>query len=95
MAGTPLHTHSNTKQDELTCSENAKESDNIIINEAQLILAEKRTSMVAMRTGIAVFALPLTMMGLLVATIQYLRSSMIDIRNPIFCWCANIITVAP
>ena len=71
MAGTPQSTRSNTKQNELTCSEHAKESDTIIINEAQLILAEKRTSMAAMRTGIAVFALPLTVMGLLVATSQH------------------------
>lgn len=54
-----------------TCSERSVESDAIIINEAQLILAEKRTSMAAMRTGIAVFALPLSVLGLLIATSRY------------------------
>jgi hypothetical protein len=52
----------------LTCTEQPVESDAVIIGEAQLILAEKRTSMAAMRTGIAVFALPLSVLGLLIAT---------------------------
>jgi uncharacterized membrane protein YidH (DUF202 family) len=54
-----------------TRTEQSSESDAIIINEAQLILAEKRTSMAAMRTGIAVFALPLSVLGLLIATSRY------------------------
>jgi uncharacterized membrane protein YkgB len=47
------------------------ESEGIIINEVQLILAEKRTSLAAMRTGIAVFALPLTVLSVLIATSKY------------------------
>ena len=47
------------------------ESDAFIITEVQLILAEKRTSMAAMRTGIAVFALPLSVLSVLIATSQY------------------------
>jgi uncharacterized membrane protein YidH (DUF202 family) len=47
------------------------DSDAFIINEAQLILAEKRTSLAAMRTGIAVFAIPLSVLGLLIATSRY------------------------
>jgi uncharacterized membrane protein YidH (DUF202 family) len=43
----------------------------IIINEVQLILAEKRTSLAGLRTGIAVFAIPLSVMGLLVATSRH------------------------
>lgn len=54
-----------------TRTEQSSESDATIINEAQLILAEKRTSMAAMRTGIAVFALPLSVLGLLIATSRY------------------------
>lgn len=41
------------------------------INEVQLILAEKRTSLAVMRTGIAMLALPLSIMGLLIATSRY------------------------
>ena len=47
------------------------ESANIVINEIQLILAEKRTSLSALRTGIAVFALPLSVLSVLIATSQY------------------------
>ena len=43
----------------------------ILINEVQLILAEKRTSLASLRTGIAVFAIPLSIMGMLVATSRY------------------------
>ena len=39
--------------------------------EVQIVLAEKRTALAALRTGIAVFALPLSVLGLLVATSRY------------------------
>jgi hypothetical protein len=42
-----------------------------LFGEVQLILAEKRTSLATLRTGIAVFALPLSVLGLLVATSKY------------------------
>lgn len=53
------------------CSGPSTDSDALIINEAQLILSEKRTSMATIRTGIAVFALPLSVLGLLIATSRY------------------------
>lgn len=69
MVGLP---HLNkTKTETVVCSEHAHGNDGLIINEAQLILAEKRTSLAAMRTGIAVFVLPLSVMGLLIATSRY------------------------
>ena len=43
----------------------------IVINEAQLVLAEKRTSLAVMRTGITVFVIPLSVLGVLVATSRY------------------------
>ena len=43
----------------------------IILNEVQLILAEKRTSLSTLRTGIAVFALPLSVLSILIATSKY------------------------
>ena len=46
-------------------------AETFIINEVQLLLAEKRTSLAALRTGIAVFALPLTVMSVLIATSKY------------------------
>jgi len=45
--------------------------DPILINEAQLVLAEKRTSLAAIRTGIAVLALPLSVVSVLIATSDY------------------------
>ena len=44
---------------------------NIKINEITMILAEKRTSLAVLRTGIALFALPLSILGLLIATSKY------------------------
>lgn len=53
--------------------ETGKDTDpeGLIINEVQLILAEKRTSLAAMRMGIAVFALPLSVLSVLIATSKY------------------------
>jgi len=45
--------------------------DTIAFNEAQLLLAEKRTAMSTLRTGIAVFALPLSVISALIATSRY------------------------
>jgi uncharacterized membrane protein YidH (DUF202 family) len=45
--------------------------DSNVFGEVQLILAEKRTALSAMRTGIAVFALPLSVLSVLVATSKY------------------------
>ena len=47
------------------------QGDSLLINEIQLLLAEKRTSMSTMRTGIAVFVLPLSVLSLLIATSKY------------------------
>ena len=47
------------------------DSNSIVINEAQLLLAEKRTSLSLMRTGIAILALPLTVTSFLIVTSKY------------------------
>jgi uncharacterized membrane protein YidH (DUF202 family) len=39
--------------------------------EIQVLLAEKRTALAALRTGIAVFALPLSVLSALIATSRY------------------------
>ena len=44
------------------------ELDNMILNEVQLLLSEKRTALSTMRTGIAVFAFPLSVLSILIAT---------------------------
>src|SRR6266568_9250483 len=45
--------------------------DNVIFGEIQVLLAEKRTAPASMRTGIAVFALPLSVLSALIATSRY------------------------
>ncbi|MBI3878678.1 MAG: hypothetical protein HY301_01255 [Verrucomicrobia bacterium] len=49
----------------------AAELDSFILNEVQLLLAEKRTAMSVMRTGIAIFALPLSVLSVLIATSRF------------------------
>ena len=45
--------------------------DNVIFGEIQVILAEKRTALASLRTGIAVFALPFSVLSVLIATSRY------------------------
>ncbi len=46
----------------------AEAFDALTLNEMQLLLAEKRTALSMLRTGIAVFALPLSVLSVLIAT---------------------------
>ena len=45
--------------------------DSVIFGEIQVILAEKRTALASLRTGIAVFALPFSVLSILIATSRY------------------------
>ena len=45
--------------------------DNVIFSEIQVLLAEKRTALAGLRSGIAVFALPLSVLSALIATSRY------------------------
>jgi hypothetical protein len=47
------------------------ESDAAVINQAQLVLAEKRTSLSVMRTGLAILVLPMSALSFLIATSKY------------------------
>ena len=71
---------------------NEIESPGVVINEVQLILAEKRTSLAAMRTGNAVFALPLSVLSILVATSKYYDLiQVIHFIVPLLVICAALI----
>ena len=60
-----------------------------VFSEVQLLLAEKRTSLSTLRTGIAVFALPLSALGLLVATSRYYEpTQVLGFLLPLVCLCA-------
>jgi uncharacterized membrane protein YidH (DUF202 family) len=66
--------------------------ETIIINEIQLLLAEKRTSLAAMRTGIAVFALPLTVVSVLIATSKYYDIvHVLHLLVPLLILCAALV----
>ncbi len=43
----------------------------VLIDEIKLLLAEKRTSLATLRTGIAIFVLPLSVLTILVSTSRY------------------------
>jgi hypothetical protein len=45
--------------------------DTVIFGEIQVLLAEKRTALASLRTGIAVFALPFSVLSVLIATSRY------------------------
>ena len=42
--------------------------DMLVVQEMQLLLAEKRTALATLRTGIAIFAFPLSVLSVLIAT---------------------------
>src|SRR5256885_17020293 len=45
--------------------------DNVIFGVIQVLLAEKRTALATLRTGIAVFALPMSVLSALIADSRY------------------------
>jgi hypothetical protein len=48
---------------------------NLLINEVQMLLSEKRTSLSSMRTGIAINAIPLSLLVLMVTMSRYYEAS--------------------
>lgn len=67
---------------------------NIKINTITMILAEKRTSLAVLRTGVALFALPLSILGLLIATSKYwVLSEQWHLFVPIFLICNFLIVL--
>jgi len=49
----------------------AGKNESVSVSRIQLILAEKRTTLAVMRTGIGVFTLPLSVVTVLIATSRY------------------------
>lgn len=71
-----------------------RKAENQVINEVQLILAEKRTSLATMRTGIAVFALPLSVLSILIATSKYYQIfDVIYLIAPLLLLCLGLIVL--
>jgi uncharacterized membrane protein YidH (DUF202 family) len=69
-----------------------KPSDATIVNEIQVLLAEKRTMLSFMRTGIAVFALPLSVLSILIATSKYYTVvQVMPLLIPVLIICIGLI----
>src|SRR2546426_11198932 len=70
------------------------ENAGLVMNEVQLILAEKRTALSAMRTGIAIFALPLSVLSVLVATSKYYQPvNVLQFLLPLLALCAGLVAL--
>lgn len=66
--------------------------DAICINQAQLVLAEKRTSLSSLRTGIAVMALPISVLSFLIVTSEhYATLEVIALLIPLLIITAGLI----
>ena len=75
--------------------EEQETSEGTIIAEIQLLLAEKRTSLAVLRTGIAMAVLPLSVMSLLVATSRYYEMAKVwHILVPLLVICFVLLIVA-
>lgn len=67
------------------------ESDRLPINEAQLVLAEKRTWLATLRTGIAVLVLPLSVVSFLIAFTEHFKDlSHVGLLIPLLVVCAGL-----
>ena len=63
-----------------------------MFNEVQLILAEKRTALSALRTGIAVCVLPLSVLSVLVATSKFYEiTQVMNLLAPLLLMCTFLI----
>jgi hypothetical protein len=68
--------------------------DSTVFGEIQLLLAEKRTALSSMRTGIAVFALPLSVLSVLVATSRYYEAfRVLHFLLPLLALCLGLIVL--
>ena len=74
--------------------EEKSENEAVIINEVQLLLAEKRTSLAVLRTGISVFVLPLSVLSVLVATSKYYDAlKVMHLFAPLLVLCAGLVAL--
>lgn len=75
-------------------NEDKDELTSALVGEIQLILAEKRTSLSFLRTGIAVFALPLSVLSALIATSKYYDfASVKHLLIPLLILCAILVAL--
>jgi uncharacterized membrane protein YidH (DUF202 family) len=65
-----------------------------VLGEVQILLAEKRTALASLRTGISVFALPLSVLGLLIATSRYYEiGQVLHLLIPLLALSAGLVVL--
>lgn len=76
-------------------AQSGKDEDELLLAaEAQLLLAEKRTSLSTIRTGIAVSALPFSIVSILIATSKmYDASTIKHLLVPLLVACALVLAL--
>ncbi len=68
-----------------------EESDMLALGEIQVLLAEKRTSLSVMNSGIAVFVLPLSVMSFLIGASKYYDpAKVMALLIPVLVICAAL-----
>ena len=68
-----------------------QQPDNATFGEIQVILSEKRTALASLRTGIAVFALPLSVLSVLIATSRYYSmENVMPLLVPLLALCLGL-----
>lgn len=78
----------------MTAPQKTFENEAILVAEAQLLLAEKRTSLAAIRTGIALTAIPLSIVSALIATSKlYDASTMAHLLIPVLLACVLLLAL--
>lgn len=81
---TPPHPHKPTAAD-----------DAMVLNTMQLLLSEKRTALSVLRTGIAIFAMPLSVLSVLIATSRsYDTARVLHWLVPLLAISAGLVVLA-
>jgi hypothetical protein len=71
-----------------------RSSESVSISRIQLVLAEKRTTLAVMRTGIGVFTLPLSVITVLIATSRYYEFlDTYHLLVPLLGLCAGLVVL--
>ena len=73
---------------------NENETEHLIFSKIQVIMAEKRTSLAALRTAIALLVLPLSVLSVLIATSKFYDTiQVMHLMIPLLAISAGLILV--
>lgn len=70
------------------------EPESLLINEAQFLLADKRTQLATVRTGLALLAVPMSILSVLVVTSRFYRFwGNLSYLLPLFAMCLGLLAL--